>query len=191
MLKKYRTYFVELPLGLVLVCGFIYLHVTPENYVEMFLTFALALGVLGIVETIIHEGGHILCGLWYGVPLYKLQIGFGPVVLSREIRGVPVVACKFPFGGRVDFQYLPISRPQRIVMYAGGVGASIIGATVIWLLIPARLEWLGTEVVMAFAVFNLVNIFGTAPEGAASDGSAIRGLLSYRAAPSSEPHSGQ
>jgi hypothetical protein len=176
MLKKVsRAALAEFPLALVLMGGFAYLHVTGENAVEMFLSFVVALCVLGIIDSFIHEGGHVLCGLWYGVPLARVRIGVGPVLLRCRVGRVPLDLHMIPIGGRVDHQYLPISRRQRIVMYAGGIGASVIGAIGIWFAIPSSLGWPRTEVVLAFPVFNLVNLFGTAPKGANSDGTAIRG----------------
>ncbi|KKB60746.1 hypothetical protein WM40_27415, partial [Robbsia andropogonis] len=40
-----------------------------------------------------------------------------------------------PFGGRVDFCVLPVQLRRRIMMYAAGVGAALLAATLATLLI--------------------------------------------------------
>lgn len=175
-----RAMRVELPLGLVFVFGFLYFHATLATAVPVILKFTIALLVIFCAEIFIHESGHIICGLWYGVPLYQIQVGYGPAIkLWQEDGQVPVSLGLLPFGGHVEFQYLPVSRRQRIVMYTGGVGASCLAAIVAWNVIPDQLEWLRTEIVMACGLFIAINLFGTAPKEQYSDGDAIRGLLAY------------
>jgi hypothetical protein len=176
--KIVRTLIVEVPLALALVGSMFYFYVTPESVGKMLVYFAVALIVLGAIETIIHEGGHVVCGLLLKAPITAIRIGGGPSVVSW--RNGAVVIHMAPWGGRVDFRYLPLSRRQRIAMYASGVGASLIAAVAAWFVIPAHFGWLRTETVLTFVVFSAVNLFGTAPEGALSDGAAIRGLLAYR-----------
>lgn len=61
-----RTLLVEGPLALVFVGWFVYRAVTQEMDISDILSFIVALGVLFIAESFIHESGHIICGLLYG-----------------------------------------------------------------------------------------------------------------------------
>ncbi len=65
-------------------------------------------------------------------------------------------------------------------MYAAGVGAALLAATLATLLIPVGYQLLRVETPLSFSVFCLIDLFGRAPEGEWSDGTAIRGLLAYR-----------
>ncbi|MBA9859236.1 site-2 protease family protein [Ralstonia insidiosa] len=175
-----RTLLVEGPLALVFVGWFVYRAVTQEMDISDILSFIVALGVLFIAESFIHESGHIICGLLYGARPSGIQIGYGPAIVLWRDSQVPVSLGLLPCGGYVEFGYLPISRRQRIVMYAGGVAASCVAAIVAWNIIPHHLDWLRTETAMAFGLFIATNLFGTAPKDKYSDGDAIRGLLAYR-----------
>lgn len=175
-----RTMLVEVPFALVFVGWFLYRALMQEMDVSEIFSFIVALGVLFVAESFIHESGHVICGLLYGVPPSRIQVGYGPSIHLWQDGHVPVSLGLLPCGGYVEFRYLPISRRQRIVMYAGGVAASSVAAIVAWNFIPHHLDLLRTETVMAFALFIATNLFGTAPKDKYSDGDAIRGLLAYR-----------
>lgn len=172
-----RNLLVELPMALALVGCLLYFYGTPETAALMLLKFAFALLVLAAIDTVIHELGHVVCGLAFGAPVKAVRIGVGPTVANW--RDGALVIHLVPLGGRVDFKYLPLARWKRIVMYAGGVGASLLAAVAAWFIIPAHFGWLRTETALIFIMFSATNLFGTAPEGAQADGAAIRGLLAY------------
>ena len=175
-----RTMLVEGPLALVFVGWFVYRVVSRQMDTSDILFFLVALGVLFVAEIFIHESGHIICGLLYGVRPSGIQIGYGPAIILWRDSQVPVSLGLLPCGGYVEFRYLPVSRRQRIVMYAGGVAASCVAAIVAWNIIPSHLDWLRIETVMAFGLFIATNLVGTAPNDKYTDGDAIRGLLAYR-----------
>lgn len=183
MFKKIaRLILVELPVGLALMGSLLYFYVTPETAAKMALYFAALLVVLGMADTVVHEMGHVACGLLFGAPVMKVRIGAGPRLASwRMGTDGPVIALHLFLGfGYVEFRSLPLARWKRIVMYAGGVSASLLFALVAWFLLPADFGWMRTETVVGFMLFSFFNLFGTAPKGAHSDGDAIRGLLAYR-----------
>lgn len=105
----------------------------------------------------------------------------GPIAYFGSVAFGGAVWFSFlPFGGRVDFCVLPVQLRRRIMMYAAGVGAALLAATMATLLIPVGYQLLRVETPLSFSVFCLIDLFGRAPERAWSDGTAIRGLLAYR-----------
>jgi hypothetical protein len=150
-----------------------------EDALMQTLRFLLIFVLLGVPYSIVHELGHAISGWWYGVPPRRVRIGSRCLFRIGRAWGISVWFSFFPFGGRVDFRTYPVERGRRIAMYAAGVGASLLVAILAGLMIPAEYQWLRIETLLSFGVFCLIDLFGKAPEGAWSDGAAIRGLLKY------------
>jgi regulator of sigma E protease len=62
-----------------------------------YLTVVLLIGVLIFV----HELGHFVAAKVSGIPIARFSIGFGPVLLSRRIKGTEYCLSLFPLGGYV------------------------------------------------------------------------------------------
>jgi hypothetical protein len=136
--------------------------------------------VQGVVESVVHECGHIFLGWLFGVTVTSITIGDGwGITLLRDSR-CPVTICRFPYGGHVDFSALPLSRRARVAIYAGGMAATVVLTVIALCAIPHSLRWMRVEITMLSTLFVLTNLFGKASLGRWSDGEAIRGLLSYR-----------
>jgi hypothetical protein len=142
----------------------------------------LLLGIfvlLGIPYSIVHELGHAIIGRYFGVPVRSIRIGSRKLWRIGKWKGIVVLLSPFPFGGRVEFELLPLDVRKRIAMFAAGVGAATLTAALVSALLPLSLLWLRTEIVIARALCCFIDLFGKAPEGARSDSDAIRGLLKY------------
>jgi hypothetical protein len=150
----------------------------------------LGVGGYGLLylEALIHEGGHVLAGKQFGVRVAKLQFGAGPRFIgftAARLDHAQVSFCLLPFGGRVDFVSLPISRVERIKMLAAGVMTVLIAIPIVWFLIPSNFGWLRIEAAVIFGLSSATNLFYNTSrklreQGVYSDGQAIRGLLRYR-----------
>ncbi|WP_051392251.1 site-2 protease family protein [Burkholderia sp. AU4i] len=150
----------------------------------------LAVGgyIILYLEALIHEGGHVLAGKRFGVRVAKLQFGVGLKVkrfTAARLDHAQITFCLLPFGGRVDFESLPISRAERIRILAAGVVCVLSAVPIAWFLIPSSVGWLRIEAVLIFCISSATNVFYSTSrkvceeEGVYSDGQAIRGLLRY------------
>jgi RIP metalloprotease RseP len=52
---------------------------------------------------VVHEAGHFLAATWQGIRVSGFSIGFGPVLLERQRRGVQFALRAIPLGGFVAF----------------------------------------------------------------------------------------
>ncbi|WP_186079834.1 hypothetical protein [Burkholderia gladioli] len=179
-MKKIGTFLVTYGAATCLIVWAAF-RVSPLYPMLMLLEFAVVLYPLAYVETLIHEIGHVLTGLVYGVSCREIRVGGGPVTTLWRSQRITVKAGLYPGLGHVDFQMLPLSRRARVVMYAGGVGATAAALPVGWILIPVDMTWLRVEMMLYFVLAILGNLFLRAPAGKGvwSDGDAIRGLLRY------------
>jgi Peptidase family M50 len=140
------------------------------------------------LDGLIHECGHAFAGKIFGARLGAFRLGVGPKffsVASARACGAEFSLHVLPVGGRVDFNVLPVSRTQRIWIFAAGVCSVLVAAVFAWFIMPARFEWLGNEAMLIFVVSSATNIlYSTSKkvkeDGVYSDGQAIRGLLRYR-----------
>ncbi|TGG85373.1 MAG: RIP metalloprotease RseP [Aphanocapsa feldmannii 288cV] len=105
-----------------------------------------ALAVLAAL-IVVHEGGHFFAATWQGIRVSSFSIGFGPVLLQRQRRGVQFALRAIPMGGFVAFPDddpegdiapddpdLLSNRPahQRALVIAAGVLANLLFA---WLVL--------------------------------------------------------
>lgn len=135
------------------------------------------------VVTVVHELGHLLMGLAFGVPVTEVRLGGGE---NRRVipfgANFQLILGWLPVTGHVEFRWLPLSRRRRIAMYAAGVGATILAAIVVCAF-PFRGQLAYQGGVLLVVVFSaLGNIFERHPDKATgrwSDGEAIRGLWKY------------
>jgi len=99
---------------------------------------------------VVHEAGHFFAATWQGIRVSGFSIGFGPVLLERQRRGVQFALRAIPLGGFVAFpddeQESAIPKtdpnllgnrplPQRALVIAGGVLANLLLA---WLVLVAQ-----------------------------------------------------
>ncbi|SBO43218.1 RIP metalloprotease RseP [Cyanobium sp. NIES-981] len=99
---------------------------------------------------VVHEAGHFFAATWQGIRVSSFSIGFGPVLLERQRRGVQFALRAIPLGGFVAFpdddEDSPIAkddpdllsnRPlhQRALVIAAGVLANLLLA---WLVLVGQ-----------------------------------------------------
>ena len=99
---------------------------------------------------VVHEAGHFFAASWQGIRVSGFSIGFGPVLLERQRRGVRFALRAIPLGGFVAFPdedgestipkddpNLLSNRPlhQRALVIAAGVLANLALA---WLVLVAQ-----------------------------------------------------
>ena len=108
-----------------------------------------ALAILALL-IVVHEAGHFFAATWQGIRVSGFSIGFGPVLLQRQRRGVQFALRAIPLGGFVAFPdddeeiaiakddpNLLSNRPlhQRALVIAAGVIANLALA---WLVLVAQ-----------------------------------------------------
>jgi RIP metalloprotease RseP len=102
----------------------------------------------------IHEFGHFIMAKWAGVRVDRFAIGFGPVVLRRQVGETEYALCLLPFGGYVAMlgqtdgpedqpadprapldprSYLAVSAWWRAGILLGGVAANLISSVLLLL----------------------------------------------------------
>jgi membrane-associated protease RseP (regulator of RpoE activity) len=99
---------------------------------------------------VVHEAGHFFAAVWQGIRVSGFSVGFGPVLLERQRRGVRFALRAIPLGGYVSFpdddeaSSLPSDDPdllrnrplaQRALVIAAGVLANLLLA---WLVLLAQ-----------------------------------------------------
>jgi membrane-associated protease RseP (regulator of RpoE activity) len=99
---------------------------------------------------VVHEAGHFFAAVWQGIRVSGFSVGFGPVLLERQRRGVSFALRAIPLGGYVSFPddeegspfpsddpNLLRNRPlrQRALVIAAGVMANLLLA---WLVLLAQ-----------------------------------------------------
>jgi membrane-associated protease RseP (regulator of RpoE activity) len=90
---------------------------------------------------VVHEAGHFFAATWQGIRVSGFSVGFGPVLLQRQRRGVQFALRAIPLGGYVAFpdddEDSPIPAddpdllrnrplPQRALVIAAGVLANLL-----------------------------------------------------------------
>jgi membrane-associated protease RseP (regulator of RpoE activity) len=90
---------------------------------------------------VVHEAGHFFAATWQGIRVSSFSIGFGPVLLERQRRGVQFALRALPLGGFVAFpdddeaSDIPADDPdllrnrplaQRALVIAAGVIANLL-----------------------------------------------------------------
>ena len=108
-----------------------------------------ALAILAML-IVVHEAGHFFAATWQGIRVSSFSIGFGPVLLERQRRGVQFALRAIPLGGFVAFpdddeeSAIPKDDPnllgnrplsQRALVIAAGVIANLLLA---WLVLVAQ-----------------------------------------------------
>ena len=99
---------------------------------------------------VVHEAGHFFAATWQGIRVSGFSVGFGPVLLQRQRRGVQFALRAIPLGGFVSFpdddEDNPIPAddpdllrnrplPQRALVIAAGVLANLLLA---WAVLVAQ-----------------------------------------------------
>ena len=90
---------------------------------------------------VVHEAGHFFAATWQGIRVSGFSVGFGPVLLERQRRGVQFALRAIPLGGFVSFpdddeeSSIPADDPdllrnrplpQRALVIAAGVLANLL-----------------------------------------------------------------
>ncbi|WP_300365149.1 RIP metalloprotease RseP [Brachyspira sp.] len=89
--------------------------------------------ILLSVLVFVHEMGHLLAGLAVGIKAEAFSIGFGPILLKKQIKGIDFRFSAIPFGGYCKFKgeisedgnveegdFLSMSPFKRIIVYFAG-----------------------------------------------------------------------
>ena len=90
---------------------------------------------------VVHEAGHFFAATWQGIRVSGFSVGFGPVLLEKQRRGVQFALRAIPLGGFVSFpdddedSAIPSDDPdllsnrplhQRAIVIAAGVIANLL-----------------------------------------------------------------
>ena len=132
---------------------------------------------------VVHETGHFLAATLQGIRVSSFSIGFGPVLLERQVRGVQFALRAIPLGGFVGFpdddddstvaaddpdllRNRPL--PQRALVIAAGVLANLLLA---WLVLVS--QGVAVGIPSGFSATPGVLVSGVQPEQPA----AMAGLM--------------
>jgi len=116
-------------------------------------------GVLSIL-IVTHELGHFIAARMSGIRVEKFSIGFGPVILSKEIRGTQFIVSAVPLGGYVKMSgeernscegksYEFFSKPLGVrarVIFSGPLSNYIFSFLIIWALFTMGMPKLNTTI---------------------------------------------
>jgi len=104
---------------------------------------------------VVHEAGHFFAATWQGIRVSGFSVGFGPVLLQKQRRGVQFALRAIPLGGFVSFpdddedSTIPSDDPdlltnrplpQRALVIAAGVIANLLLA---WAVLMAQGAFVG------------------------------------------------
>ncbi len=104
---------------------------------------------------VVHEAGHFFAATWQGIRVSGFSVGFGPVLLQKQRRGVQFALRAIPLGGFVSFpdddedSSIPSDDPdlltnrplpQRALVIAAGVIANLLLA---WAVLMAQGAFVG------------------------------------------------
>ena len=104
---------------------------------------------------VVHEAGHFFAATWHGIRVSGFSVGFGPVLLQKQRRGVQFALRAIPLGGFVSFpdddedSSIPSDDPdlltnrplpQRALVIAAGVIANLLLA---WAVLMAQGAFVG------------------------------------------------
>ena len=104
---------------------------------------------------VVHEAGHFFAATWQGIRVSGFSVGFGPVLLEKQRRGVQFALRAIPLGGFVSFpdddedSSIPLDDPdllrnrplhQRALVIAAGVIANLLLA---WAVLMAQGTFVG------------------------------------------------
>jgi membrane-associated protease RseP (regulator of RpoE activity) len=134
---------------------------------------------------VVHETGHFLAAVLQGIRVSSFSIGFGPVLLERQVRGVQFALRAIPLGGFVGFpdddddsaleaddpnrlRNRPL--PQRALVIAAGVLANLLLA---WLVLVS--QGLVVGIPSGFSATPGVLVSGVQPEQAAARAGLVAG----------------
>jgi membrane-associated protease RseP (regulator of RpoE activity) len=89
--------------------------------------------------SITHEVGHLLVLLIFKVPVYRLRVGFGPIIYGRNFKKSPIRRLRLgiiPFGLGVAFdsdhsRFRQLVFWPKIATFAGGVIANLFAALIV------------------------------------------------------------
>lgn len=119
------------------------------------MSWIIGIILLGIL-VFVHEMGHLLAGLAVGIKAEAFSIGFGPIILKKEIKGIDFRLSIIPFGGYCKFKgeisedgkvesddFLNMSPLKRIIVYFAGPFFNYLFAVILLVIlvsIPSTIE---------------------------------------------------
>lgn len=96
--------------------------------------FGLTVGI-GVVATLAHEAGHLICARLGSIPLRRMVIGWGPLLLRGHIGGMQLELRLVPLGSLVVCAE-SASMPKRwaVILYflGGALGIIVVIGVVVW-----------------------------------------------------------
>jgi tetratricopeptide (TPR) repeat protein len=131
------------------------------------LLFCVAMSLM----TVIHELGHVLAGLLVRFRLFKLAIGYGPIILRFYIFKTLLEIRMIPLGGATFHGYpsLAFIRTRIFLSVLAGPAANLAVSTIVIILLVSSsaanwtLYWYFHLLFSAFAVLNLFGLFSLIP----------------------------
>jgi membrane-associated protease RseP (regulator of RpoE activity) len=136
-----------------------------------------ALAILALL-IVVHEAGHFFAAIWLGIRVNSFNVGFGPILLEKQSRGIQFALRAIPLGGYVAFPDDDLedgidpkdpnllknrSLPQRALVIAAGVLANLLLA---WAVLC--LQGIVVGIPAGFDSGNGILIVATQPDGAAA-----------------------
>src|SRR5262245_25542318 len=102
----------------------------------IFLSWFLGLYLAGLVlASVVHEGGHLFCARICSIPINRMAIGCGPVLMRGRIGQLQLELRLLPFGGLVEPTALVNfeKRGPMALFFLGGILGNIamIGAVIL------------------------------------------------------------
>lgn len=88
----------------------------------------------------VHEFGHLLAGMYYGLDITTYSIGMGPALLQYEWQGLTWQLASIPFGGYCEFAEGQVIPPA--VALAGPLFGALLAIPAAW---PVILDALGAD----------------------------------------------
>jgi membrane-associated protease RseP (regulator of RpoE activity) len=110
--------------------------------VWIFLSWFLGLYFLGLaVGTVAHKAGHLLCARIGSIPLRRMVIGWGPVLVRGSIGDVQVELRLVPLGSWVtcaETANMPKGQAVAFYVLAGILGNVAVIGVIVWLQVILR-----------------------------------------------------
>lgn len=113
-------------------------HAGGHRVPAFFLMMAVLVMTLPMI--VVHELGHFIAGWMMGLKMIEFNLGSGPILWQRTVRGLRLVLRQKPVCGHVTYlEDKQTPRFKRMVCIAGGPGANLLLAVLIMIAWDVRL----------------------------------------------------